>query len=206
MAQIETLEIDEAHFFGFIEFFAGLDLFGEHAATRAFMRLQNAGALLERGAREVDLEDVGQRDERSARIVGHKVVERNGVSRHFQALAGGNDQIVGLDGFENFDDGLTRRQQGHAVFKQQIAGAVDEGTLAITKHVESDQQRAIERAAGGGFGIVGFEEVIDTIAKQKFVTEDVLVAIEDRLAGYETKVLRLGSVLRRLGLGRGVHP
>ena len=54
----------------------------------------------------------------------------------FQALAGGHDQVIGFDAFQNLDHGLARRQQGHIVLQQHVAGAVDEGAPAVAEDVQ----------------------------------------------------------------------
>ena len=90
-----------------------------------------------------------------SRIVHRKVIERDHVSGFFQALAGRHHQVVGFDGFQNLNHGLARRQQGYVVLQQHVAGAVDEGTAAIAQDVEPHEQRTVQRAARGGFGILG---------------------------------------------------
>lgn len=49
--------------------------------------------------------------------------------------------------------------------------------LPVAEHVESHQQGAVERAAGGCLYVGGAKEVFDSIAEQQFVTEDLLGAV-----------------------------
>ncbi len=55
------------------------------------------------GEPEIHFDDVRERHQRRPFGGIHKIIQRDGVSRCFQALADLDDFFVGINGFENFD-------------------------------------------------------------------------------------------------------
>jgi hypothetical protein len=111
------------------------------------MLCKEGRAIRQIGARKINLDDASERDPRPARIIGHEVIERDGVASDLQALARSHHQVVRFNSLEHCNDRLGRGQEGHTVFQEQVADAVDEGALAAAEHIESQQQRTVERAA-----------------------------------------------------------
>jgi len=95
---------------------------------------------------------------------------------------------------------LRRGQERDAVFQQQLAPAVDERLLPVAQNVKAHEERAVERAPRRCVGVIGAEYILDAVAKQKFVSNDLLIAVEDRLPGYESKTLQ-GTRWKRLFRG-----
>ncbi len=182
-AREESLKVDEALVAGADEVTLGLDFFGEHAGAPGAEALDDFGALLFGSELHFYFDDVGDFGERLPGIVGDVVVESDDVSSFFEMAAGGDDVGVGRNGFEDFDNGCGRGQERDEAFDQRVAGAVDEGAASIAQDVEAHQKRAVESGAGGFVG-VSVEGVFQAIAKQEFISEDILVAVEDRLACY----------------------
>ena len=76
------------------------------------------------------------------------------------------------------DVGGKKRDQ---TFNQCVTRAVDEGTAAVAQYVKAHQQRTVERGARRLVRVSG-KYILQPIAEQEFVAEDILFAIEDRLA------------------------
>src|ERR1700683_2697256 len=81
------------------------------------------------------------------------------------------------------------------VLKKDVAGAVHEGPASVTKYIEAKQHGSVQSAAGRRLSLRsgGAKEIFDAIAKQEFVSENLLVGSKDRLAGDKMSI----------GLGRG---
>ncbi len=131
-----------------------------------------SGALLFGGELHFYFDDVGDFGERLAGIVSDVVVEGDEVSGFFEALAGGDDIGIGWNGFEDFNNRGRRRQERDEAFDQRVAGAVDEGAAAVAQDVEAHQERAVESGAGG-FIRVSVEGVLEAVAEEEFVSEDI---------------------------------
>src|SRR5260370_37894580 len=63
-------------------------------------------------------------------------------------------------------------------------GAIHEGAPIVAKCVDTIKEGAIQRGAGGKFGI-RVEVVFDGVSAQKFVSENILRAVEYALPGNE---------------------
>src|SRR5260370_24274214 len=84
-------------------------------------------------------------------------------------------------------------------------GAIHEGAPIVAKCVDTIKEGAIQRGAGGKFGI-RVEVVFDAVSEQKFVSENILRAVEYGLPGNEAlsrnrkRVRCRGFLCGRIGL------
>ena len=192
-AEKESLEIVETVAQGFTEFFLSFDFFGQHGMGRA-QAPHHIHAFGPRGGAQVDFDDVGERKERFAGIVGGEIIERDEVSGASQTLAGRDDFVVNLDAFENLDDGEGRRKQRDHVIEQHFAGAVDEGATMITQRVDTEQQGTVECATRSGVD-VSLKRLFRPVSKEQFISEHSFVAVKDGLARNEAdKFIRVRAV------------
>lgn len=180
-----SLEIGESHVPGQIELVGRFKFFCQHLALCGAKAAQHARAFFQPGCPNVYFYEVRKIAERCARIVRREVIERDEVVGFFEALAGGDNAIVGFNGLKDLDHRLVWGKQGDEVFERDVLSAIHEGAIVVAKRVQSKEQGSIQRGAGGQFG-VGMEIVFDSIAEKEFVSEDLLGAVKNGLAGDES--------------------
>src|SRR5208282_2344687 len=178
-----SLKVDEPHVAGLIKLVWGFEFFGQHLALRP-KAAHHASPFLGAGGADIDFKDVGKLAKRDARIVGCKVIEGDEIASRFQALAGGDDTVFGLNRLQNLGHGLAGGKQGEQVSEQDLAGAVHEGAAVIANRLDTEKQGGIEGGAASKFR-VGVEVVLDTVPEKDFVSEHFLVAVKNWLAGNE---------------------
>jgi hypothetical protein len=64
---------------------------------------------------------------------------------------------------------------------------------AIAQNVKSNEERAVESLPGGSFGVGSVAIILEAVAKQKLISEDLLFGIEDRLTGNKAKTWGWGD-------------
>ena len=185
LAEEIALEVSKPSLTGFMKFVLVLNFFREHPAFWRAKAVHHGDTFFDAGGAEVDFDNVGEAAEREARIVRSEVVQSDHVAGFFEAFAGGDDAVFRLYGFKNLDHGVGGRQEGNEILEQNFAGAIHKGAAVVAKRAHAKQQRTVEHGTGGGIGI-GIEEVFNSVAKQKFIAENVLRPIENGLARHET--------------------
>src|SRR5208337_113887 len=191
-----SLEIDEPHVTGLIELVGGFEFFRQHLALRPKLA-HHASPFLGPGGADVDFKDVGKFAQWQAGIVGCEVVKGDEISSRFQALAGGDDAVFRLNRLQNLGYGLAWRQQSDQISKQDLGGAIHEGEAVIANGLDTEKQGGIEGGAASELR-VGVEVIFDTVAEKDFVSEHLLRAVKNWLAGDEA----LSGQGERVG-GRG---
>src|SRR5208282_2475599 len=192
-----SLEIDESHVAGLLKLVGRFQFFREHFALRGGKPAHHANSFLRAGCTDIDFDDVGKFAKRKARIVGREVIERNEIASRFQPLAGGDDAVFGLNRLQDLGHDLGGGQQREQIFEEDLTGAIHEGEAVSTKGVDTEEQGAIERGAGGKIRI-GVEVVLDAVSKKNLVSEHVLGTVKNWLAGNEALPRQ-----RKRGRGRG---
>jgi hypothetical protein len=72
-----------------------------------------------------------------------------------------------------------------AEIKNSSRQRLHESSAVIAERTDTEEQRAIERGTCGNIRI-GVEIILDAVAEKNFVSEDILQAIENRLARHKT--------------------
>ncbi len=94
------------------------DLFGKHAAAHGSEALDESLLIGARRSLEIHFDDVGECGQGLAPVVGHVVVERDGVTGDLQTLAGCRYQVIGFHVFQDLDHSLFGGEQGNPVFEK----------------------------------------------------------------------------------------
>jgi hypothetical protein len=178
-----SLEIGKPHVAGLVKFVGSFEFFGQHLALLS-KAAHHASPFLGPGCADVNFNEVGKLAKRYAGIVGCEVIEGNEIDCRFQPLAGGNDAVFGLNRLQNLGHGLAWRQQGEQVLKQDLTGAVHEGAAVIANRLDPEKQGGIQGGAASKFR-VGVKVVFDTVSEEDFVSEHLLRAVKNWLAGNE---------------------
>ena len=139
--------------------------------------------------------------------MGCEVVEGDEIPSRFQTLAGGDDAVFRLDRLQNLGHGLAGGQQSDQISKQDLAGAIHEGEVVIANCVDTEKQGGVEGGAASEFR-VGVEVIFDAVSEKDFVSEHLLRAVKNRLAGNEALSGQGERVWGRGFLcgGSGFHP
>jgi hypothetical protein len=181
----EEVSLKEIAAFGacILHIFDGLDLFGDEACADAGGHGVDALALGGIGGAEVDFDEGGELEEGTLGVVGCEVIEGEAVATLAERVAGDEELGVGVDVFEDFENGGGGREQGDDAGDEGLTGAVDEGdALAGLGH---EHEAVVDDLAGGFFAISG-KSIHSTGAEEQLVAIEIEACIEDGLPAQES--------------------
>ncbi len=182
-AEVETLKQGIPHLDRLSSFLLGFHFLREHAdAARAKTQGQRA-LLLMRGQAEVNLDEIGEGDDRVPHGGAGEIIEGEQVPVFLQAAAGVDDLGIRSNVFQEFHDGEVTREQRNIVGEQELPGAVDKGAAPLRQLLKSEQKRSISHRSGCRFEVDALAGVFNAAAEQQFVGEDILTLVEDGLTG-----------------------
>lgn len=182
-----ALEVAEAERAAALAYRRRLHALGQQ---RQAARAQRRDALLQLvrvHVQHVELEQVRQREQRLQRGLVDEVVERELEALPLEPAAGGEHLVVGRDVLEHLDDRARGVEQLQRAAEQHLAVGVDEGARLAGQAVQPDLQQRVHhhlrrhaRRGGAAGGAVG-----GALAVEQFVGEELVGAVEDRLARHE---------------------
>ena len=179
---------------GAVELLGGLNLFGDEGGAGAGQLVLDAAELAGVAGLEVELDVVGETDEAVGAGAGEEVVEGDAVAEPLEVLAGGDDLVGDLHGFEDFEDG-SFGEAGDEALGERGSGAVDEGFAAVDEVFHPEEQSGVDHLLGGVFGVAG-EAVLPAAAEEELVAVDLAVGAQDGLAADEARGPRRGKGCR----------
>ena len=189
-----SLEEGAAFRDGDVELGIGFDLLGDELTGGAGGEGIDFAAGEKVGGSEVDLDEVGEGEERSAGGAGKKAVEGEAIAFGFEGEAAVDEGGIGVDVFEDFEDGGLGGKEGDEAVDECGAGAVDEGGDLVG--LGNEHEPVVDDLAGGELGIAG--EVVDIAgAVEELVAEEAALGVEDRLGAEETA----GRARSRIAVG-----
>jgi hypothetical protein len=180
-----------------LEALARLDLLGQELQTRAAQHLDVTAQAVVVHLRRVDLDHVGQFDERQLVVAVHVVVESDLVAPTACACDGSDELVVGLDVLQHFEHHALRRQRRVHVVHEERARQVDEDWMLTGDRVEAEVEQRVHRHGRGRSVTVEFtRRGLAAAAKEQFVGAHFHVAVHDGLAGDQGVGHRRGSCFR----------
>ena len=182
LAKEIALEIGIAEIAGFVEVTLGFDFFGEERDAIAGELFGNALAAVGVKEGEINLEIVGEIDERAQGGIAKKIVEGEEIAVLAEFAAEIDDFTGRLDAFENFNHHAVGWKQSGCAEAQSDFVDVNEGAGRAGKRLEIEEGEGIGDDAAGSVA-VGLEEVLRAAAEEEFVGVDAQALVENRLAG-----------------------
>ena len=128
---------------GLVELRSRLDLLRERLDLARGDEARQRGLGAGVRAAEIDLDDVGEPEQRVVPVVANHVVERDHVAALLQLTAGVEDLVVLLDVLENLDHDAVFGQERGVALHQRVAREVDECALAAGQALEAKAEEAV---------------------------------------------------------------
>ena len=190
LGEVIALEQLESQVLAQFDLFGGFHLLGQQfLAERPELRDQRL-QLPAFHAQDVDLDDVGQFEQRPVGFVDpDEVVDGQREALVAQLSAAVDHFRRGNDGFQDFQNDNFRRQCLDQIVEQEFLIDVDMAAVGTQRLVGAEFGEGIDDDRGGGLrgigdlGAVGGED--GTFAKKQFVRQQLLFASENRLAAKE---------------------
>ena len=197
-----ALEVVAAEVAGMFELLVGLDLFGQEFELVGRQPADERLDLRGRGEPVVDLDDARQLDERQQGVAVDEIVQGEQVAAVAQVPAGRDHLRAGLHVLQDLDDDPVAREGAGHPADEQVRGEVDEAGAGAGDAVDVlGEEGGGQQAAGGPLAAQFAELQPQGLAEEQFIGEQLLVDVEDRLAG-DVNVHAAGESRGRVGVGR----
>jgi len=181
-AEVVSLEESKAFGASFLELLLGLDFFSEELNGFALKAVEKVSADFGAGQQEINLDVIGELDERHETRLPDKVIQRETEAPGLEAVAGSEKLGGRLNGFEDLEDCEMWRQKLDESAREGFKGAVDEGGKAIGEGFEAEDDGIVEHGPCGEFAVAAEDGVWSATEKQ-LVGVEPAGRIEDGLAG-----------------------